>query len=241
MKFLENALNVDIHYKKTALNVDMQPKEKILHSVCFPMHSFILPGMVCLKNQRLYYDRSFYLWWCSFILRLSWVIPDPSCSMRTGYWQMASLILSVLRARGLLVDVLAVLSQGSRVEHHQIQTTHRQDLELSFREEDRAITASWIKPLVRGFGPQTVTKHPKNKRHLILRDYYTSLSSPLPPSLSSHIFVDMFGETQAGIRPEVKESMENRTYCTILPGRETELDIHHMIEVGCGYWYQGAG
>lgn len=63
MVSLENALNVDIHYKKkkTALNVDMQPKEKILHSVCFPMHSFILPGMVCLKNQRLYYDRSFYL------------------------------------------------------------------------------------------------------------------------------------------------------------------------------------
>ena len=39
---------------------------------------------------------------------------------------MASLVLNVLRAQGLLVDVLVVLSQGSRVEHHQIQTTHRQ-------------------------------------------------------------------------------------------------------------------
>ena len=44
MVSLENALNVDIHYKKkkAALNVDMQPKKKkILHSVCFPMHSLV--------------------------------------------------------------------------------------------------------------------------------------------------------------------------------------------------------
>ena len=65
MVSLENALNVDIHYKKKSClkcrhATKKKKKKKILHSVCFPMHSFILPGMVCLKNQRLCYDRSLY-------------------------------------------------------------------------------------------------------------------------------------------------------------------------------------
>ena len=60
MVSLENALNVDIHYKKkkAALNVDMQPKKK--KDFAFRLFPHAQPGMVCLKNQRLCYDRSLY-------------------------------------------------------------------------------------------------------------------------------------------------------------------------------------
>ena len=102
------------------------------------------------------------------------------------------------------------------------------DLELSFRRKiEPSQQADWA--ISQRLWTTDSYKASPNKRHLIFRGYYTLSLPHFPPPLSSHIFVGMFGETQAGIRPEVKESMENRMYCTILPGRETELDIHHMI------------
>lgn len=136
--------------------------------------------------------------------------------MRPASSQVASGLLSVLRAQGLFIDVLFVLSHSCWVELHIIQPVPSRPGALLSRDH-RTITASWVGYWSNDLGPLTPAK-PKQevRQHFRIRVHYNLSLSPfprtlLPSSLLPPNVLIHFGRLRQGSCTEAKRAVGKQT------------------------------